>query len=157
MSKKKNTFRKKWRTLTELGREFGVSAIKFGNLLKEHGLREIDGEPSIVATEGGYYEKIEPKGAKHYYLWHKQKTTDYLISRGVVKAGVSSKEATAMTTAKKLAKAYLQAKDLDDKGDKLGYLMLGELVDDIRRIGLGQFNAALKELSFKEDVTLDDW
>jgi hypothetical protein len=49
---KKNNFRKTWRTLTELGQEFGVSAVKFGNLLKQHGLREKDGESTQIASDG---------------------------------------------------------------------------------------------------------
>ncbi|WP_339381483.1 hypothetical protein [Brasilonema bromeliae] len=57
---KKNNFRKVWKTLTELGQEFGVSAVKFGNLLKQYGLREKDGEPSQMAKDGGFFEKITP-------------------------------------------------------------------------------------------------
>ncbi len=61
---KKNNFRKTWRTLTELGQEFGVSAVKFGNLLKQHGLREQDGEPTQNAKDGGFFEKIVPNDGK---------------------------------------------------------------------------------------------
>ncbi|HBB31558.1 MAG TPA: hypothetical protein DDZ80_06105 [Cyanobacteria bacterium UBA8803] len=155
---KKNNFRKTWRTLTELGQEFGVSAVKFGNLLKQHGLREKDGEPSQIAQEGGFFEKIVPKEGKPYYLWHRDKTVEYLTSLGVNKSGVSEKEALLDTEARKLAKSYLEAQKLDDEGSKLGYLMFQELTSDIKKVGLDRFNKALKSLGFKgEPVTLEEW
>ena len=86
MSKKKQNFRKQWRTLTELGQEFGVSAVKFGNLLKQNGLRQSDGEPSQMAKDGGYFERIQPKDGKPYYLWHRQKVSEYLVDQGVEKS-----------------------------------------------------------------------
>ncbi|GAC1460901.1 MAG: hypothetical protein NVSMB70_06680 [Chamaesiphon sp.] len=117
---KKNNFRKTWKTLTELGQEFGVSAVKLGNLLKQHGLREKDGEPSQLASDGGFFEKITPNEGKPYYLWHHKKTSEYLVSQGVDKAGVSAKEAEKMTEARKLARYYMEAQKLDDEGSKLG-------------------------------------
>ena len=155
---KKNNFRKTWRTLTELGQEFGVSAVKFGNLLKQHGLRERDGSPTPLAEEGGFFEKITPSEGKPYYLWHHDKTVDYLVRAGVEKTGVSAKEATLDTEARKLAKSYLEAQKLEDEGSKLGYMMFSELAPDIKKIGLDRFNKALKSLGFKgEPVTLEDW
>jgi hypothetical protein len=81
----KNNFRKTWRTLTELGQEFGVSAVKFGNLLKQHGLREKDGEPTQNAKEGGFFEKIVPNDGKPYYLWHRDKIVEFFQHQGVEK------------------------------------------------------------------------
>jgi hypothetical protein len=153
----KNNFRKTWKTLTELGEEFGVSAVKFGNLLKEHGLREKTGEPSEKAKEGQFFEKIVPKDGKPYYLWHRQKTSDYLISLGVAKSGVSVKEAESMTEARQLARSYLEAQKLDSEGNKLGYLMYDELVPEIKKVGLEKFNKALKSVGYKgSEVTLDN-
>ena len=155
---KKNNFRKVWKTLTELGQEFGVSAVKFGNLLKQHGLREKDGEPSQMAKDGGFFEKITPNEGKPYYLWHREKTSEYLISQGVAKNGVSAKDALMMTEARKLARSYMEAEKLDDEGSKLGYIMLSEMVDDINKVGLEGFNQALKSIGYKGDeVTLEGW
>ena len=75
MGKNKN-FRKEWRTLTELGQEFGMSAVKFGNLLKQHELREKSGEPSQAAHEDGFVQKISPKDGKPYFLWHHKRDFD---------------------------------------------------------------------------------
>jgi hypothetical protein len=154
---KKNNFRKTWRTLTELGQEFGVSAVKFGNLLKQHSLRDKDGEPTQFAKDGNFFEKIVPNEGKPYYLWHHEKTVNYLLQAGVEKKGVSAKEATLNTEARKIAKEYLEAQKLDEEGAKLGYLMLCELVPEIKKIGLERFNEALKSVGYKgEPVTLED-
>jgi hypothetical protein len=155
---KKNNFRKIWKTLTELGQEFGVSAIKFGNLLKQHGLREKDGKPSELAKNGEFFQEIIPKEGKPYYLWHREKTSNYLVERGVEKQGVSAKEAELMTEARKIARAYMEALKLDEEGSKMGYMMLDELVPDIKKIGLEKFNKALKTVGYKgEEVTLEGW
>ncbi|MEM9927997.1 MAG: hypothetical protein AAF915_30475 [Cyanobacteria bacterium P01_D01_bin.50] len=155
---KKNNFRKTWKTLTELGQEFGVSAVKFGNLLKQHGLREKDGEPTQLAKDGTFFEKITPSQGKPYYLWHRDKTSEYLVYQGVIKNGVSAKEAEKMTEARKLARSYMEAQKLDDEGSKLGYMMLSEMVGDIKKVGLERFNQALKSIGYKGDeITLEDW
>lgn len=154
---KKNNFRKTWKTLTELGQEFGVSAIKFGNLLKEHGLREKDGKPSSTAKEGGYFEEVIPKEGKPYYLWHREKTVNFLVDRGIEKKGVSALEAELMTQARKLARSYQEAIELEEEGSKLGYLMFDELIPEIKKIGLERFNKALKAVGYKgEELTLEE-
>lgn len=158
MSQKNQNFRKTWRTLTEMGQVFGVSAIKFGNLLKQHELREHDGAATQLAKDGDFCQEIVPKEGKSYYLWHAQKTSDYLVDRGVVKSGISDRDASKMTEARKLARSYVEAIKLGDEGNKLGYMMMGELVDDIKKIGLPTFNAALTAIGYKgEEVTLDGW
>ena len=158
MSQKKQDFRKTWRTLTEMGQVFGVSAVKFGNLLKQHGLREQDGAATQLAKDGNFCQEIVPKEGKSYYLWHSKKTADYLVDRGVVKSGISVQDASKMTEARKLARSYVEAVKLDDEGDKVGYIMMCDLVDDIKKIGLPTFNSALKAIGYKgEEVTLDGW
>ncbi|MEO1431577.1 MAG: hypothetical protein AAFV71_21465 [Cyanobacteria bacterium J06633_8] len=155
---KKNNFRKTWKTLTELGQEFGVSAIKFGNLLKKHGLREKDGKPTQLAKDGVFFEEITPSEGKPYYLWHREKTSEYLVAKGVEKNGVSAKDAQQMTEARKLARSYMEAQKLDDEGSKLGYIMLSEMVDEIKKVGLEKFNQALKSVGYKgEEVTLEGY
>jgi hypothetical protein len=156
--KNKQGFRKTWRTLTELGQEFGLSAVKFGNLLKQHGLRDLNGEPSAMAEEGGFCEKIQPKDNKAYYLWHRVKTSEYLVSQGIEKSGLSSEEASKMTEARQLARSYMEAKKLDDEGSKFGYWMFSEMAGDIQKVGLDVFNTALKSVGYKGgEVTLEDW
>jgi len=156
--KKKQSFRTQWRTLTEIGQEFGVSAIKLGKLLKEHGLREADGTPTSLAFEGAYVERIEPKDGKVYFLWHGRKVSEYLVAKGIPKTGISTAEASKLTAARKLARDYLEALRLDEEGSKLGYWIMCEMVNDIKKVGLDSFNQALKSLGYKgEPVTLEDW
>jgi len=150
---KKNNFRKTWRTLTELGQEFGISAVKFGNLLKQHGLRENGGEPTQKAKAEGFLEKIVPNEGKPYYLWHCDKTVGFLLSQGVEKNGVSAKEATKTTEARKLAREWIEAQRLDDEGSKLGYMMACKLEPEIKRIGVDLVQSQLKKLG--SDIMLN--
>ena len=62
----------------------------------------------------------------------------------MVKSGISVQDASKMTEARKLARSYVEAVKLDDEGDKVGYIMMCDLVDDIKKIGLPTFNSALK-------------
>lgn len=157
MSKKKG-FRKEWRTLTELGQEFGISAVKFGNLLKQHDLREKSGEPTRFARENGFVQEINPKDSKSYFLWHQKKTSDRLVALGVEKFGVSAKEASKMTEARKLAREYLDALKLDDDGSKMGYIMFQEIMPEVKKIGVEIFNKALLSVGYKgEEVTTEGW
>ncbi|MDF5715136.1 MAG: hypothetical protein PUP93_14935 [Rhizonema sp. NSF051] len=142
----KKSFRKTWRTLTELGKEFGVSAVKFGNLLKKYGLREKDGEPTQKAITGGFFNKITPNEGKPYYLWHRDKTVQFLQTQGVEKNGLSSQEALKTTQARKLAREWIEAQRLDDEGSKLGYLIAAELEPEIKRIGVDLVQSELKKL-----------
>ncbi len=156
MSKKSKTnFRSEWRTLTELGSEFDKSAVAFGKMLKEHGLRDSNGEPTEAAS--GFFQKIVPNQGKPYYLWNHKQIVSFFQTKGINTAGNSS-DALKDTEARKLARSYLDAQKLDEAGSKLGYLMFGELVDDIRKIGLDRFNIALKSVGYKgEPVTLEGW
>jgi Asp-tRNA(Asn)/Glu-tRNA(Gln) amidotransferase B subunit len=116
MTKKKN-FRQQWRSLTEIGNTFGISARKLGLLLKKHGLREDNGEE---------------------------------------KTGVSSKEATLNTEARKLARSYIEAVKLDEEGNKFGYWMFDELRPEIKKVGLNRFNKALKAVGFKGEQLTEE-
>lgn len=63
-----------------------------------------------------------------------------------------------MTEARKLARSYLEAMKLDDEGSKLGYLMVAEMIDDIKAVGLETFNTALKNIGYNgKEITLEDW
>ncbi|KYC36237.1 hypothetical protein WA1_41665 [Scytonema hofmannii PCC 7110] len=155
MSKRKN-FRKTWRTLTEIGQEFGVSAVKFGNLLKQYGLREKDGEPTQTAKDNGFFEKLVPNDGKAYYLWHRDKTVEFLVSQGVEKSGISAKEASKTTEARKLAREWIEAQRLDDEGSKLGYFMACELEPEIKKIGVDLVQTQLKKLGSEIVLNFDD-
>lgn len=155
MSKNKN-FRQEWRSLTEIGDRFGISARKLGSLLKKHGIREEDGKPSEKAISEGFSHHVQPKQGHSYYLWHGQKVAKFLEQEGVAKNGVSAREATLNTEARKLAREYMEALELDEQGDKFGYLLFTELRPEIKKVGLERFNKALESLGFKAEPLTED-
>lgn len=85
------------------------------------------------------YQTIEPKSGHPYILWGKSQVVAFLADKGVEQT-VSNESANAKNKARKLAKAYLEAQQLDDAGDKTGYWMFCELVPDIKKVGLEVFN-----------------
>lgn len=151
----RNKFRNKWKTLTELGTLYGVSARKFGSMLKEHGLRNKDGSPSEIAE--GFFHTVEPKNGHSYILWGKHQVTEYLARKGVEKT-VSNEDASKRNKARNLVKSYLEAQRLDDEGCKTGHWLFCDLVPDIKKVGLELFNEVLTTVKADaEPLTLEDW
>lgn len=80
----RETFRTTWLTLSEIGQQFNLSAIKTGKILVEMGLRDPDRLPSDFALVNGYCWQVDESryNGEPYYLWHAEKTTqaiaDYL-------------------------------------------------------------------------------
>lgn len=72
MAKKK--FREEWGNQTQLGKNFGISAIKVGKILAEHNLRD---STSKVATKKALdegYAKFTPlKDGTPHYMWNIKK------------------------------------------------------------------------------------
>ena len=69
---------------TELGRLFGKSRVFIGKVLKEIGLREPNGKPTIEATMLDLVEEIEgPKPWITVYVWHKERVIPYLEQAGL--------------------------------------------------------------------------
>lgn len=104
-NKSKKNFRSEWRTLTELGTEFGKSAIAFGKILKENGLRDAEGLPTEAAN--GLFQKIEPNQGKPYYLWNHQEVVNFLQSKGINPVN-NAADALKDTEARKLAREYIE-------------------------------------------------
>jgi hypothetical protein len=67
-------------TITELGREFGLTRVVMGRVLKELGLRELHGHPSQFAFSNEMVRKSEgPKPWIVVWLWDTEKT---MVSAG---------------------------------------------------------------------------
>lgn len=158
---KKENFRNEWKTLTELGDLFGLSARKLGILLKDHGIRNKDGSPSVLCMEKHFSHLVEPKGYSSYWLWNK-KIKDYLIENGVklTENAISEKESSRKTEIRKLARDYIEAQELSDDGqDKMRYFIFDDLNDTIKekKITLTEFNEALKNICSNIELEQDDF
>lgn len=67
-------------TLTQLGKMYGLSAIKIGRCLAKIGLRE-NGQPTRKALEEGFVRFVEMD--QGFYSWHRIKTIAALAEIGI--------------------------------------------------------------------------
>ena len=86
MSKKnKQKFADTWVNLTNLGKEYGFSAIKIGKKLKELGLRNQEGKPTEKALSEGFAKFTPLKDGTPFYMWHKIKIAQLMRENDVKK------------------------------------------------------------------------
>jgi hypothetical protein len=81
-----------YKSLTELGRVYGVSSHQVGRWLKELNLRTHDGKPSHTAFDFGLVNTRPSRGFNTYfYVWHEEKMLDILDAAGHERAVTSGR------------------------------------------------------------------
>lgn len=87
MAKKKVKKKEVWMNQTELGIMFGVSAISFGKMLADVGLRE-GRQPTEKALQGHLTQEhlLErgPQKGSSFWLWSRDKVCEVLTENGYV-------------------------------------------------------------------------
>jgi hypothetical protein len=80
-----------WRSLTELGRQHGLSAVQFGRLLSQAGLRDANGQPSARAVHEqlayGRHKEQPVRHAEqpgHQSFWHQERCVQLLERQGLL-------------------------------------------------------------------------
>ncbi|MEB3201148.1 MAG: hypothetical protein VKK62_11565 [Synechococcaceae cyanobacterium] len=71
-----------WLSLTDLGRQYGVSAVLIGKMLRQSGLRLSSGEPSPEALRAGLALR-QQAGHHHQALWHRLYCAPYVEAQGL--------------------------------------------------------------------------
>lgn len=70
-------------SLTELGKLYGVSRVKMGDVLVQIGLRTWDKKPSYKAFNEGFVEQRDSVNVgTWFYVWNAEKTTRLLDETG---------------------------------------------------------------------------
>lgn len=155
MSKKREEFRNFYRTITELGVQYGMSAVKFGKVLKEYGLRDDNGNATRDAMREQIAFKVTPKNGRCYFLYHIIKTRDFLERNGFEsETSLSRKEADRKLKAKKLGDRIVEAQALADKGkDRMAFMTIKGVEDEIKTENLyAEVEAYLKSKLRKKDL-----
>jgi len=157
----KNSFRNKWRTMTEIGQLFGLSARKIGSELKRIGLREENGEPTKYAKENNFCHEVVPKDYPSYWLWKGNETEEYLKKSGLKKTdkSVSKKDSLVLSQVKQIYNYYLEAeKEWEEGNDKMARLMNEVIKDEIKekKITNEMFQKLLRTLNTKRHLKIED-
>jgi hypothetical protein len=83
MGKKgRQKFTEIWANQTELGKQFGLSAIAMGKKLKELGLRGEDGNPTPLALCNGYCTPTPLKDGTPFFMWNRQQVEELMQAHG---------------------------------------------------------------------------
>jgi hypothetical protein len=100
MGKKRHQkFTDVWANQTNLGKQFGLSAIAMGKKLKELGLRGEDGNPTVQALLEGYCILTPLKDGTPFFMWSRQKIKELLRAHGY--QGLNPQEVNALLRAGK--------------------------------------------------------
>jgi hypothetical protein len=71
-----------WANQTDLGKQFGLSAIAMGKKLKELGLRGEDGNPTTLALGQGYCTSTPLKDGTPFFMWNRQQVEELMQAHG---------------------------------------------------------------------------
>lgn len=76
---KKNKFKMIWKTQSEIGVVFGISAIAVGKHLTNLGLK--DGNPTELAISSGFVHKVTDKRGQDFFMWNLSKVKDIFTEK----------------------------------------------------------------------------
>jgi len=71
-----------WANQTNLGKQFGLSAVAMGKKLKELKLRGEDGNPTAQALCQGYCTPTPLKDGIPFFMWNRQQVEELMRAQG---------------------------------------------------------------------------
>jgi hypothetical protein len=71
-----------WANQTNLGKQFGLSAVAMGKKLKELSLRGEDGNPTAQALYQGYCTPTPLKDGTPFFMWNRQLVEELMQALG---------------------------------------------------------------------------
>ena len=151
----KKSFAKTYTNLTELGKQFGLSAVAIGKKLKEMGVRQTDGTPDPRALEDGTAKFTPLADGTPHYMWNGRKVAELIEYTGLQRLPQDE------VKAKELADNWIRTlRDIDEAVHKIEVESAFEEQRDIRRgarkAGLTeQVNALLTARGIKELLDSD--
>lgn len=123
---KKNSFQHTWKSQTDIGRKFGISAIKVGIILKKHGLKEENNLATPKALDEGFAKNTPLKDGTPYFMWNVIKVNG-LVSQEFSKISIEEQ------IKKEKEKLEREAEQMLDKGEDKMAQLLYECIDEIAR------------------------
>lgn len=140
-------FKQTWKTQTELGKSFGLSAIAVGKKLKEWGLKNLDNTATEIALSEGYATNTPLKNGTPYFLWNKD-----LISAKFLEAGLTQLDSPTFRC-KGAATAIIGCEKQLEKGDdKIARMMYDSIINKLKAEDKSLVNQFLQELGSKTQI-----
>ena len=141
--KNKRKFTDIWANQTDIGKLFGLSAIKVGTKLIEHGLKDkVTKKATDKAIEGGYAKETPLKDGTYFCMWNKQNIKS-ILSQDIKPLTAEQQWVNEVLTRKKAIDV-----EYDTGSDKLACLMMDSIFDDIPQEYLPKIRAVLEQNEF---------
>ena len=137
-----------WANQTNLGKQFGLSAIAMGKKLKEMRLRGEDGNPTQQALAEGYCTSTPLKDGTPFFMWNRQKVEELMRAHGYQR--LDPQEVKARELADNWVQVYKQwQKAIYGVEEELLIEEAHDIKKDARRRGLTErVNELLRERKF---------
>jgi hypothetical protein len=134
MSKNKK-FKQTYTNLTDLGKQFGLSAVAIGKKLKELGLRQVDGTPDPRALEDGTAKFTPLADGTPHYMWNRRKVAELIEYAGLQKLPKDEVQTRELADAWIRTLRLLEESVYGIEGD-LAYEEQNDIRRDARKAGL---------------------
>src|SRR5215831_4718591 len=140
-----------WANQTDLGKQFGLSAIAMGKKLKELGLRGEDGNPTTLALGNGYCIPTPLKDGTPFFMWNRQQVEELMQAHGYKRLDPQE------VKARELADSWVQVHEQWQEAiygveEELLFEEAQDIKKEARRRGLTErVNALLHERKFDGD------
>ena len=141
-----------WANQTNLGKQFGLTAIAMGKELKELRLRGEDGNPTEQALSEGYCTSTPLKDGTPFFMWNRQKIEELMRAHGYQR--LDPQEVKARELADSWVRVHKQWQEaIYGVEEELLIEEAQDIKKEARRRGLTErINALLHERKFDGDL-----
>jgi hypothetical protein len=150
--KSRQKFADIWANQTNLGKQFGLSAITMGKKLKELRLRGEDGNPTEQALSGGYCKLTPLKDGTPFFMWNRQKIEELMQANGYQR--LDPQEVRARELADSWVRVHKQLQEaIYGVEEELFFEEAQDIKKEAGRRGLtDRVNELLRERKFDGDI-----
>ena len=150
--KRRQKFTDLWANQTNLGKQFGLTAIAMGKKLKELGLRGEDGNPTVRALVEDYCTSTPLKDGTPFFMWNRQKVGELMRAHGYQR--LNPQEVKARELADSWVQVHRQWQEaIYGVEEELLMEEAQDIKKEARRRGLTErVNALLRERKFDGDL-----
>lgn len=83
------SFKDRYKSLTDIGKPFGISSRQLGQVLKDAGLRDDSGSPTKESLGSGLARSTPLKSGFAHYMWNRDEVVKILEMKGIVSSRAS--------------------------------------------------------------------
>lgn len=145
---------KRFGTLTDLGKPYGLTAIEAGQKLKDTGWRLPNGTPTTEAIEDQLCTPVNLKTGQQFYVWDLEKCYEILEKAGCVE--LNNKERNIQALAKLWISHHREY--YDRKPDKNFFYQIDYIIRESSRLKVfDEVNQLILKKGFRGELMKEDY